>query len=106
MLGRHTLTVLSSEALSSIRPSFEKATLRTVDVCALSTVDLPSLHAECTNHIITKMANLSFGKGHTWTHTVGCHRRIVRSLDPLAMRAWVGEKATEYTPACTDRGDG
>lgn len=29
------------------------------------------------------------------THTVGCHRRMVRSFEPEAMRAWVGEKATE-----------
>ncbi len=34
------------------------------------------------------------------THTVGCHRRTVLSLEPDAMSEWVGEKATEYTPAC------
>jgi hypothetical protein len=37
------LAVLSSEQLSSRRPSPEKCTQRTDDVCALSTVDLPSL---------------------------------------------------------------
>ena len=34
------------------------------------------------------------------THTVGCQSLMVRSLEPEAMSAWVGEKATEYTAVC------
>lgn len=32
-----------------------------------------------------------------FTHTVGCQSRTVRSFDPDAIRAVVGEKSTEYT---------
>ncbi len=40
-----TLTVLSSDAVASMRPSWLKFTQRTVPVCALRTVERPSLHA-------------------------------------------------------------
>jgi hypothetical protein len=56
-----TLRVLSSDAVSRWRPSRAKDTERTVPLCALMTVDLPS--------------------------TVGSHRRTVRSLEPDAMRS-------------------
>jgi hypothetical protein len=36
------------------------------------------------------------------THTVGCHRRTVLSLEPDAMRECWDEKATEYTAACRE----
>jgi hypothetical protein len=38
-----TLTILSSDAVMSCRPSLEKLTLRTGPECALITVDRPSL---------------------------------------------------------------
>ena len=71
------LSVLSSEPESKSRPSFENETVRTVPECALRTVDFPS--------------------------TLGDHRRMVRSLDPDAMQFALGEYATEYTAACTQK---
>lgn len=38
------------------------------------------------------------------THTVGCHKRTLLSLEPDAISACVGEKATEYTAACHTAG--
>ena len=87
-----------------MRPSFEKFTHRTVPVWAFRTVDLPSLW-------ISRPCLYNDNRGSTilhapWhitrphfyeavTHTVGDHRRTVRSFDPDAMRECVGENATE-----------
>lgn len=65
--------LLSSEADSNRRPSYEKLTLRTVPLCALITVDSP--------------------------RTLGSHNRTVQSLDPEAISDPLGENATQCTAA-------
>ena len=67
------MIVLSSDADARLCPSAEKATLRTVAMCALITVDSPL--------------------------TVGSHRRTVRSLEAEAMRSPEGDAATDSTGA-------
>lgn len=69
----HTLTVLSSEQVASMRPLSEKAQPRTAAVWALSTVDRP------------------------WA--VGVHSRTVRSLEADAIRLLTASYATQHTAA-------
>ncbi len=59
-----TLIVLSSEQVASMRPSLENDTPRTVPVCALSTVDLPSLEGNMWSARRPCKASGSHGNAH------------------------------------------
>lgn len=91
----HTLTVLSSEAVSSDCPSLAKSTHRTVAVCALNTVDSPFLCGQGVSQLIHPHTLTHPHTAHTHTHTLGSHSRTVLSREADATRLPEGEKDTD-----------
>jgi hypothetical protein len=102
--SRRTLTVLSSDADSSSRPSGEKATARTAPAWPFSTEERPSLQRKASRAQRQRGKLLASAPRRrpslAGTHAVGSHRRTVRSLEPEAMSPFASEKATECTLAC------